>query len=123
MTVYYRNIIDVEDKPIIYNSCMNDAKRNVITRWRLSNHKLKVELGRYSVPKIPREERKCTVCDVLEDEHHAIFVCPVFQTLRMKYDGVILKYDSIKSILNPEYVDMYQVANFLGEIDDVLRNR
>ena len=123
MTMYYKNLIDVDTEPVIYSSCMNDAKRNVITRWRLSNHRLKVELGRYSVPKVPREERKCDVCNVLEDEHHAIFVCPVFHNVRMKHCGVILKYDSIKSLLNPEYVDMYQVANFLGEIDDVLRNR
>ena len=123
MTMYYKNLIDVDTEPVIYSSCMNDAKRNVITRWRLSNHRLKVELGRYSVPKVPREERKCDVCNVLEDEHHAIFVCPVFHNVRMKHCGVMLKYDSIKSLLNPEYVDMYQVANFLGEIDDVLRNR
>ena len=63
------------------------------------------------------------MCDVLEDEHHTIFVCPVFHNLRMKYDEVILKYSSIGEILNPVYVDLYTVANFLGEIDDVLLNR
>ena len=67
MLEYYRNIVDVETKPTIYSSYMNDRKRRVISRWRLSNHKLNIELGRYSSPKVPREDRKCLRCDVVED--------------------------------------------------------
>ena len=123
MMIYYRNLVDIINKPIIYSTFMNDSQRHTITRWRLSNHKLQVELGRYAVPIIPREERICTRCNVLEDEYHAIYVCPTFHLLRMKYDDVMIKYNSVRALLNPEYVDVYQVANFLHDIDDVLSKR
>ena len=93
----YRNTVEIETKPMIYSRYMNDGKRNIISRWRLSNHKLNIELGRYSTPKIPREDRKCLRCDVVEDEFHAIFVCPTFHLLRVKYDRIILKYSSVKT--------------------------
>ena len=121
MMIYYRNLVDIVNEPMIYNSYMNDSQRQVITRWRLSNHKLQVELGRYS--NIPREDRKCTRCNVLEDEYHAIFVCPAFHHLRVKHTEIMIKYNSVRAMLNPEFVDMYEVARFLHEIDDVLSRR
>ena len=48
MMIYYRDLVDIVNKPVIYSSYMNDAHRKTITRWRLSNHKLQVELGRYN---------------------------------------------------------------------------
>ena len=45
MISYYRNIID-PDISCIYNSFTNDHHRLIITRWRLSNHKLRIETGR-----------------------------------------------------------------------------
>ena len=119
----YRNNVEIETKPMIYSSYMNDGKRKIISRWRLSNHKLNIELGRYSTPKIPREDRKCLRCDVVEDEFHAIFVCPTFHLLRVKYDRIILKYSSVKTFLNPEYSDLYDVANYLEEIEEILGKR
>ena len=38
---------------------MNDCYRRRITRWRLPNHKLKIETGRYSRRYIEREYRFC----------------------------------------------------------------
>ena len=121
MMIYYRDLIDVLNKPVIYSNYMNDSHRKTITRWRLSNHKLQVELGRYN--NTPREDRKCTRCNVLEDEYHAIYVCPVFHHLRVKHIDIMIKYTSVRSMLNPEVVDMYEVASFLSEIDDVLSRR
>lgn len=123
MTIYYRELLNIEKKPIIYDSFMNDSKRNVITRWRLSNHKLRIETGRYNTPPTPRNERKCTLCDVVEDEFHAIFICPVFHNIRLQFDRIFCKHNSVKSILDPSCEDMYMVANLLLEIDTVLLNR
>ena len=121
MMIYYRDLVDIDNQPVIYNSYMNDSQRQTITRWRLSNHKLQIELGRYL--NIPREDRKCTECSLLEDEYHAIFVCPLFHHLRMKYTGILIKYNSVRAMLNPEFGDMYEVASFLHEIDDMLSRR
>ena len=102
---------------------MDDEKRCLISRWRLSNHKLYIETGRYNNPPIPREDRKCVICNVLEDEHHAIFICPTFSNIRMKFADILNKYRSIKSILNPDINDAVHVANLIDEIDKKLAKR
>ena len=59
--------------------------RYIISRWRLSCHDLKIETGGYAKPAIPRETRLCDVCYEIEDEFHAIFICPRYNTIREKY--------------------------------------
>ena len=61
---------------VIYTSMLSDFFRVIISRWRLSNHRLKIEVGRYTKPKTPRTERLYDMCLILEDEHHVIFFCP-----------------------------------------------
>ena len=120
MLSYYRSIIDVNDKCIIYNALMNDDLRSKISRWRLSNHKLYIETGRYSVPKIKREDRKCQLCGTVEDEYHAVFICPKFKEIRLKYVQILNKYRDIHSFLNPAFEDAVQVAIFIKEMDSKL---
>ena len=57
--------------------------RIVITKLRLSAHKLPIEVGRYE--QIPRHERRCPLgCPHIGDEVHYIFQCshPFMQDLR-----------------------------------------
>ena len=57
--------------------------RLALTRLRLSSHRLCVETGRWQKPcKIPYEDRKCTFCNLLEDEFHFILECKVYNDLR-----------------------------------------
>ena len=53
------------------------------TRLRLSSHRLRIETGRWS--RIPRENRLCA-CGVIQDEAHAIQVCPNVGHIRQRYD-------------------------------------
>jgi hypothetical protein len=54
-----------------------------LTRLRTSSHKLNIEVGRYSRPPIPVENRICKVCNnsSIEDEYH-IFNCDYYADLR-----------------------------------------
>ena len=52
---------------------INDKDRKIITRWRLSSHHLYIETGRYKNPPVVREERKCVICEEVEDEEHVRF--------------------------------------------------
>ncbi len=56
-----------------------------ICRLKCSNHKLPIEVGRYT--NIPREERLCTIChqNTLGDEYHLVLECPFFVDLRRKF--------------------------------------
>ena len=47
-------------------------KRRNITKLRISAHNLKIETGRYTVPKTPIENRKCFHFGMIEDEFHFI---------------------------------------------------
>ena len=123
MTQYYASIVDVNVKSNIYTNFVDDRLRCVITRWRLSNHRLLIETGRYHIPKIEREHRKCYGCSVIEDERHAIYDCPAFDGIRQDHVELLEKYSSINTFLNPDRTDIAEVANFLSEIDKILNKR
>ena len=117
MLQYYCSVVDAKEKSSIYTNFIDDRSRYIIMRWRLLNHKLFIETGRYMTPKIPRQNRKCIICDTLEDEHHAIYICPSFTFIRQNHEKLIATYPTVKRILNPNLTDIYEVAKFLGTLD------
>ena len=61
----------------------NIRYKMALSRFRLSNHSLLIETGRYSRPKIEREDRKCFICkDEIEDELHFVTKCPLYSEER-----------------------------------------
>ena len=60
------------------DNIQNKALRYALTRIRLSSHRYKIETGRWGRNKVPREERKCDICNVIEDEFHVLVSCPRF---------------------------------------------
>lgn len=60
----------------------NPLQRKIFTQFRISNHKLLIEYGRYQ--NIPREQRLCQLCDSneVEDEYHFTLSCQYYQLLR-----------------------------------------
>ena len=70
-----------------YLDVLNIMKyRKSLSRFRLSSHKLEVEIGRWAKPnKTPYQNRKCKVCNVLEDEFHVLLECPLYTDLRKRY--------------------------------------
>ena len=60
--------------------------RYALTRLRVSSHRLQIEAGRWHKPyKIPLENRKCQLCNILEDEFHFILECSLYNDLRALY--------------------------------------
>ena len=49
----------------------------MFSKLRLSSHKLSIEKGRHSHPKIPEENRLCKVCGVIENEKHFLLHCDI----------------------------------------------
>ena len=118
--VYY-SAMNFSSKSMIYQSFMDDEKRAVISRWRLSNHRLKIETLRYHRPLIQRKDRLCDVCGVLDDETHAVYECIRYNIIREKYVALLTKLDSIQKFLNPGVEDMLRVASFLMEVEKILK--
>ena len=59
--------------------------RKEITKFRISNHRLNIEVGRYK--NVLRPLRVCTLCDHndIEDEFHFILKCPFYSDIRKMY--------------------------------------
>ena len=76
----YHELIDLKYNHIIYDSFIPEKCRILITRWRLSCHSLKMESCRRD-PYIERHLRLCMNCTTVEDEEHAIFCCPLYDSL------------------------------------------
>ena len=118
MDVRYRTIIGINEKNCIYDSDVIDSKRIMLTRWRLSSFNLAIEKGRHSRPKIPREQRICLNCKIIEDEHHVIFTCPLYNNIRRQYRHIFDNFRSVKQFLNPRSKDdLYAIANILEKIE------
>ena len=98
-----------------------DPFHGIITKFRMSNHNLPIERGRYAVPKLPRNERLCTFCKShIGDELHVLFKCknPSIGNVNQKY------LDLIKNICNQfaKLSDESKLQYILKAIDkDILK--
>ena len=81
---FYRNITEFHFQPYLD---INIRKfRTAMTNLRVSSHRLEVETGRWIRPvSTPFDERKCHICDRLEDEFHFPFECPLCNELITQY--------------------------------------
>lgn len=89
--------------------------RKLICKFRTSDHPLAIESGRYK--NIPRDQRLCNLCKVLEDEAHFFLSCQTNKNLRCElFDDfdIDVKDSSINKlnkILNP---NTFQQVKSLG---------
>ena len=74
------------DFQLYLDNIQNINHRNALSRLRVSSHRLQIEMGRWHKPNvIPRNERKCQLCNTLEDEFHFLLECPLYFELRKTY--------------------------------------
>ena len=71
--------------PLYLNSrfIVEDSLRITFTRFRLSSHRLRVELGRWS--RTPRDQRLCRCGTGIQDEQH-LLLCPQTQEIRESFN-------------------------------------
>ena len=101
----YCNVVGLDFCNTLYSSLVNDEYRAIITRWRLSCHPLYIERGRYCRPKPPRDQRKCMICMVVEDENHALFVCSAHREIRHQHRDLVEEYPTVTEIFHPRTAD------------------
>ena len=70
----------------------NVEQRRLLTKFRISNHKLAIETGRYGKQKTQVDQRICVLCNnrEIETEEHMLLHCPCYSSLRQKCFGKIL---------------------------------
>lgn len=81
----YKEIKDSFEQSRYITLIDNIKYRNILSKLRMSSHKLAIETGRHN--NIPRSDRKCILCDLndIEDEYHFILVCTKYIDLRKSY--------------------------------------
>ena len=84
--------------------------RKVISQIRCSNHPLAIEKGRHKNPKIPREERICTLCSdrAVEDEEHFLLNCSTYAILRESHH---MNFENVPDMMNMD--DQHRLSKFL----------
>ena len=85
-------------EPYLY--LVKEAKYRVaISRLRASSHPLEIERGRYTRPKTPVTERLCPCCNAIEDEHHFLLNCKIYDQDRdIMFSEISTKYENICEI-------------------------
>ena len=67
-----------------YLNILNFKQRQALTKLRIGNHRLEIELGRHK--NIKAADRICKICkDGVEDETHFLVKCKKFENIRKPY--------------------------------------
>src|SRR4029434_666424 len=87
--------------------------RTTLTKYRLSEHSLAIEVGRHRQTWLPKENRLCPHCEQgpVETELHFLTQCTKYQSLRDQYFAKIIK-------MCPEFLylsDLERLPTLLGE--------
>lgn len=83
--VFYSNIASSKFQPYLDYFNMNKFCQ-ALTRLRISSHRLQIEAGTWVRPiSTPLNDRKCVICNTLEDEYHFVLECIQYSKLRKKY--------------------------------------
>ena len=76
--VFYRSIASFQFQPYLEHLNVNKFSQ-ALSKIRVSSHRLEIEAGRWARPhSTPINDRKCLVCQVLEDEYHFIIECQMY---------------------------------------------
>lgn len=69
------------------NQLRNFNERRNLVKFRVSNHKLMIELGRYQTDHMPRETRLCPLCksNQVENETHFLLQCSKYSLQRQTF--------------------------------------
>lgn len=72
------------EAPPLHELPLSPAVQFTLLHFLCGQHSLPIRMGRFTVPKTPRLQRRCVACGTgaVGDEHHMVFDCPAVQHLR-----------------------------------------
>ena len=112
------NLFKVDANFENYLSILSRKHYSTLLKFRLSNHRLPIETGRWE--NIPIEERKCNICEIndIGDEFHYLFVCKYFKSARQRFltpyfykSPNVIKYRELMSTENVNL--LIKISNFV----------
>ena len=100
----------------IFTQSEIQSRDRFLTKYRLSDHSLAIEKGRYKKAWLPRDQRICGHCTTgeVETEMHFLLHCPKYEEIRQQYFSIFAKKVPNFSFQN----DNEKLAHILGEIQN-----
>ena len=92
----------------------NIKTRVAVSKFRLSDHRLAIETGRYIRPKVDPKDRICPVCKVTQDEIHCLVTCQINRTSRTVLFDEIIKSQPSFMFMSSEDKFVYLMQNRTG---------
>ena len=80
--------------------------RVALTKLRTSSHNLEIERGRYVRPRVKPEQRRCVVCNVMDDEIHFVTQCHINASERRIF------YQKMSSV-DPQFTSLNDKEKFI----------
>ena len=110
----FYQIFKIEYAPSHYlDLTTRTSERRVLTKLRISNHKLMIELGRYN--QISRDNWLCQVCgsNQIEDEIHFLFHCSKYSIIRDNFYNKIQTFIlNIRQLpVNEQFIYFIELMN------------
>ena len=100
---YVKFKTDMKFEPYLLHN--NRKERVMMSKLRLSDHKLMIEVGRHQRPQIPRPERKCLMCsESIEDEVHFLTDCRLYGHRQQYWETI---YNRVPQISNHSNTDRF----------------
>ena len=97
----YKILKQNENEMEYYLSHPDKNIRQYFVKFRISEHKLLIEKGRYL--KIPRNKRLCTNCNEIDNEFHFFFNCEINNSVRnMLYQSMTDFFPNFTDLNNEE---------------------
>ena len=99
-----------------------------LCRFRTANHKLPVEVYSWNVLHIPRQSRKCNICNLndIGDEYHYIMTCTFFNEIRELYLPAyfknrpsVFKFVNLMNTTKPKI--LFNLAKFIRVILEIFQ--
>jgi len=103
--IRYKAWVDGPAQPPHLTAFLPTHIKHEIIRLRCSSYPLAIQMGRRHRDRIPRSMRLCKACYVkdvcacVEDDKHFLLECPVYESIRSKYENVFGEDATMTSIL------------------------
>ena len=101
------------------NHVKNPEHKRIASKFRIGNHNLRIESGRFTIPKTPEDLRICDHCSLnsVENEMHVLFHCNLYDDLR----GILFtKINERLNKLFTNYNDHDKVCFFFNNTDSYI---
>jgi hypothetical protein len=106
---YYKEVVNPNLEDQNYLLVLKSANKKInVAKIRTNSHELHSEIGCWTTPKTPWDERVCHLCDTkrVEDEKHFLLGCPAYTHIRSQFKNIFHITDLPNLLSHQNYVDL-----------------